>query len=472
MKLGTISRHGLPAVLLALLALLTACGGGGGDGGSGHGGDPGGDPAPLQLATAGVAVTKLRSQGAGWVALTEKPRTLETPTTPERRLLISQADGRGTRLEYQPPAGWSLLDFAQHPSGELSLLLGTDRELRLQRLSASGQPLREQNFLDPQAAHDPFVGDGWTARDHQSLLPYYTRDAARLAALGEDVALALRSGRHAVVLHRVGYSAAVGFTPQWRSLVEPGVYIGARFLTGGSFDPFKSLDQQWRLALDADAQGRIAVAVSLDSTDLIEGHSQHFGEALDPTIANGLLLSQFSASGQRLGTALINTQQRSELHALRWVGGQVAAAGRVRSQRTAEGWDAFLALVPAGATAASAYRVLDFEAGDVIFDVAPRADGRLLVAGSAGYTQNPTGASISEASQPLLALLSADAQLQQRIALTPGARHNQLRALAPRGIGGDGRWLLGGMENGPGTHSADTNPALLVADGYVRELRF
>ncbi|KQW51423.1 MULTISPECIES: hypothetical protein [unclassified Roseateles] len=455
-----IRRRGAAAVLLAMLA---ACGGGGGS--AGGGGDP---PPPLQLATPGVSVIKLRSGATSWVALAEKARSPEIPTKPQRQLLISQADGRSLRLSHLPPDGWSLLDFALHASGEISLLLASDRELRLQRLSAIGQPLRDQPFVDLQVATDAFVGDPLSGRDHQSLLPHYTRDAARLAAIGEDVALAFRSGRHAVVLHRLAYTATDGFAKQWRRLVEPGVFIGARFITSGTFDPFKSLDQQWRVALDADAQGRIAVAVSLHDTDLLDGHRQHFGEALDPAVANGLLLSQFNGSGQRLGTALIDTRQRSELHALRWVGDQVAVAGRVRTLQTPEGWDGFLALVPAGATAASAYRVLHADAGDVVFDVALRSDGRLLVAGSTGYTQNPAGASISEDAKPLLGLLSADGQWQQRITLVAGPRHNQLRALASRA---DGSWLLGGMDNGPGTHSADANTALLTADGYLREQR-
>lgn len=454
---------------LGLAGLLAACGGGGGGGGSG-GGDGGGDTSPLQLAVSGEAVLKLRSQGQTWVALAEKARSPEIPTQPQRRLLISQAGGRQQGLAYQPPVGWSLLDFAQHPSGEISLVLGNDRELRLARLSAGGQPLREQPFVDALVASDPFVGDPLVARDHQSLLPYYTRDAARLAALGEDLVLGFRSGRHAVLLHRLGYTAAGGFAKQWRSLVEPGVFIGARFLTGGSFDPFKSLDQQWRLALDVDAQGRIAVALSLDYTDLVAGHREHFGEPLDLAVGNGLLLSQFSASGQRQGSVLIDTMQRSELQALRWVGNNIALAGRVRSQQTETGWDAYLALVPAGAAAASAYRVLDVEMGEVIFDIAQRADGTLLAVGAAGYAQNPAGASISEQATPLLLRLSADGLLQQRVALTPGPRHNQLRSLAPWGSGG--AWLLGGMENGPGTHSADADPTLLKADGYLREQRF
>ncbi len=466
MTTGWPQRRGvLITWLWASAAALTGCGGGG-SGTPDNGG--GGETPPLQFATPGEAVIKVRSQGSTWVALAETPRPLEIPTAPQRRLLVSQADGRASGQDYQPPAGWSLLDFALHPSGQISLLLGNDRELRLLRLSAAGLPQRDQAFVDPLVATDPFVGDPQSARDHQSLLPYYTRDAGRLAALGEDVALAFRSGRHAVLLHRLGYSTADGFRSQWRSLVEPGIFIGARFVTSGSFDPFKSLDQQWRVTLDTDAQGRIAVGVALGDTDLIEGHRQHFAEPLDPRIANGVLLTQFSAAGARVGTTVIDTQQRSELHALRWVGGNVAAAGRVRSRQVAEGWDAYLTLVPAGATTPAAYRVLDVEAGDVIFDVAPAADGRLLVAGSSAYTQNPTGASISEGAQPLLALLGSDGQLQQRLTLAGGPRHNQLRALAARP---DGRWLLGGMENGPGTHSADGNPAALTADGYLRERR-
>lgn len=459
-------------LLGGLLIGLAACGGGGGGGNGGGGGGGGGDTSPLQQALSGESVIKLRSQGQGagqaWVALAEKARSPEIPTQPQRRLLISQPGGRQQALPYQPPEGWSLLDFALHPSGEISLLLGNDRELRLARLAAGGQPLREQPFLDALVASDPFIGDARSARDHQSLLPYFTRDAARVAAVGEDLVLGFRSGLHAVLLHRLGYTAAGGFAKQWRSLVEPGVFIGARFITSGSFDPFKSLDHHWRLLLDADAQGRIAVAVSLDYTDLIEGHSQQFGEALDPSVANGLLLSQFSPGGQRLGTVLIDTQQRSEPHALRWVGERIAVAGRVRSQQIDTGWNAYLALVPAGAAAPSAYRVLDLELGEVIFDIGARADGGLLVVGAAGYSQNPAGASISEQATPLLARLAADGQLQQRIALPPGPRHNQVRALAP--WGGDA-WLIGGMENGPGTHSADANPALLSADGYLREWR-
>jgi hypothetical protein len=109
---------------------------------------------------------------------------------------------------------------------------------------------------------------------------------------------------------------------------------------------------------------------------------------------------------------------------------------------------------------------MDVDRGDVFFDIVPLAQGRFLAAGAAGYTQNPDGASISDSSTPLLAVLESDGALAQRVPFAAGPRQNQLRSLAPRG----GNWLVGGMVNGPGTHSGDGDPALITADGFVREI--
>lgn len=101
----------------------------------------------------------------------------------------------------------------------------------------------------------------------------------------------------------------------------------------------------------------------------------------------------------------------------------------------------------------------------MLFDVAVLPGGRYLALGTTGYLQNPSGASISEAAQPLLALLNSDGSLAQNLDYIGGARHNQLTTIASQ----SGRWLLGGMINGPGTHSGDTDRKLIVADGFLRE---
>jgi hypothetical protein len=64
-----------------------------------------------------------------------------------------------------------------------------------------------------------------------------------------------------------------------------------------------------------------------------------------------------------------------------------------------------------------------------------------------------------------LVLLNTDGSLYQNLGYPGGARHNQLTTIAPL----NGGWLLGGMINGPGTHSGDGDRALIVADGFLRE---
>lgn len=103
----------------------------------------------------------------------------------------------------------------------------------------------------------------------------------------------------------------------------------------------------------------------------------------------------------------------------------------------------------------------------MLYDIAALPSGRLLATGAAGYTQNPTGASISEAASPLLVQLTGDGVLIKRIPLAAAPRHNQLRTA----LEWHGGWLLGNMDDGPDTHSADGDTALLRADGQLREER-
>ncbi|NRF71834.1 hypothetical protein HLB44_33095 [Aquincola sp. S2] len=448
------------ALLMATTALaLTACGGGG------SAGTPPPPPAPLALATPGTAATKVRANGGGWVLLTEKLRRLENVTTPDRRLLVS-TDGRAAGTPITAPAGWSLIDVAVHPSGQLSVVLATDKALKLQRRAADGALVGESDFGDAQAASDPFIGDPIVIRDSSSLLPHATRDAVRIAPLGEDLVLAVRTGRNAVVAHRLVHAGAGQFNRSWRRLVEPGVPIGAVGLTSGSFDPFNSLDNQWKLSLDVDAQGRSAIAVSVGNTELAAGHAQYFNEPVAAVVTHGALATRLDAQGQRLGTTVIDTLQRSEVHAVRWAGEQLLVAGRVRTEQRADGfgWDGWLARLPANGQGGSV-QVLDFDRGDVILDLVPTGDGRLMLAGATGYWQNPAGGSISEDAQPLLAFVPAAGGAASRVNANAGPRHNQLRSLSAW----QGRWLIGGLENGPGTHSADADPARLTADGYLRD---
>ncbi len=65
----------------------------------------------------------------------------------------------------------------------------------------------------------------------------------------------------------------------------------------------------------------------------------------------------------------------------------------------------------------------------------------------------------------MLLKLDADGNLRSRVPVTAGPRHNGIRSLTAY----CNTWLLGGMANGPGTHSHDANPDAILADGFVRE---
>jgi hypothetical protein len=131
------------------------------------------------------------------------------------------------------------------------------------------------------------------------------------------------------------------------------------------------------------------------------------------------------------------------------------------------GWDGFVARVSPG-NPATHLQVLDFDRGDVVFDVAALDDGSIAIAGSTAYVQNPTGGSISESAEPLLAVLPAAAAPARRLPLPTGPRQNQVRTVAAWRNG----WVIGGLQNGPGTHSADSDPTLLTCDGFLRVQEF
>jgi hypothetical protein len=238
-------------------------------------------------------------------------------------------------------------------------------------------------------------------------------------------------------------------------------------ITSGSFDTFGQLGNHVRIHVDVDASGTLAIgAVNVPfSNYTFRAHAEYFNEPI--TASTGILLTRVSsADGRRLGSTVIDTHQRAELHGLRATPRGFALVGRVLTEVRSDGsgWDGFIATV-GGDGIAGPYSVVDVDRGDVLFDVAALPSGRYLALGTTGYTQNPGGESISEIAQPLLVVLNSDGSLAQNLSYMGGARQNQLTTIAPL----NGGWLLCGMVNGPGTHSGDTDRGLIVADGFLRE---
>jgi hypothetical protein len=444
------------------LMLLAGCGG---SAGGNEGGVQAPPPVPtIDLLISGQAITKTRAAG-GIVAFLQERLTSLFEAGPQRTLEILQDDGHTTRA-YVAPAGWSIVDFAIHPGGDVSVVLTTAKEVRLVRLNRAASIELDEAFLDPGAATDPFFDYEGGVRDASSLQPVLMHDAARLVSIGDSLVLVLRTGLNAVVAYRLDLDATGEYRRAWRTLVEPGSSILGVGITSGTFDTFGQLQNHLLIHVDVDAAGTLAIglvdAPFLNST--FRAHAEYFGEPVAASM--GVLVDRVdSRDGRRVGSTAIDTHVHAELHGLRATPSGFALVGRVFSEARAggTGWNAFAAFVLRDG-APGAYSVIDVDRGDLLFDIAALPDGRYVGVGTTGYTQNPAGASISESAQPLLLLLNADGSLARNIGFPGGLRHNQLDTVESF----NGQWLVGGMTNGPGTHSGDSQPALIVADGFLR----
>ena len=448
----------LPALLGLAAGLLVACG------------DTKTLPPPgvgtVDLAVSGQTVIKARTAGSHVVLLEERLNSI-FEDGPQRTLATLQSDGH-TVQTYMPPPGWSVVDFALHPSGDISAILTTATGVRVVRLDPRGSIRSDQLFLDSSSPTDPFFNYAGGIKNDDALQPALMHDAARLAPLGESLAVVLRTGRNAIVAYRLDPDTSGAYTRSWRTLVEPGSSILAEGITSGSFDTFGQLQNHLRIYADSDAATTLAVGVvnAPMQNFTFRAHSEYFNDPI--TASRGVLLTRVAiADGRRLGSTVIDTDELSELHGVRATPRGFVLVGRVLSEVRSDGsgWNAFTALVGLDGTPGP-YSVVDVDRGDVLFDIAALPSGRYLALGTTGYIQNPSGASISEAAQPLLVLLNPDGSLAQNLGYTGGPRHNQLTTIAPL----NGGWLLGGMVNGPGTHSGDGDRALITADGFLREI--
>lgn len=420
----------------------------------------------VDFAAAGRAIVKARA-GQTVVAVLEERLTSIFEVGPDRILTLLDAQGQGI-ASYNPPPGWALADFAVHPSGEVSLVLTTQTKVRLVRLDRNGCVRSDESFTDAAAAMDPFFDFTMSLKDDTALQPVLMHDAARMVPLGEGIALVLRTGRNAIVAYGFIPDAAGSPRLKWRTLVEPGSSIDGVFLSSGSFDTFGQLQNHVAVHLDVDGNGTLAVAAvkSPFRSFVFEAHTAYFGEAIDANV--GVLVTRIAgADGRRLGSTVIDTRELAELHGMRATGDGFSFVGRVRTEVRPDGggWDAFVARVAANGSLAS-YKVVDVDRGDILFDIAALPGGRYFALGTSGYVQNPSGASISEETQPLLLLLGGDGSIARQIPVADGPRQDQLRTIESLA----GRWLVGGMRNGPGTHSGDGDARLIAADGFLIEM--
>ena len=453
-----------------------AMGGAGGvSAGAGNEAGAGGETAsPLERFFARAFVKKVVPGGGGddYFVLLERAGLLQVDYGSPRRRLV-KVTSAGEVLPWISTLPWpnpsddiSLLDFALHPSGEITALFASVAGYHLVRIAPNGEVISETALSDPKIALDPpaLPEDAPAAPIETN-----THDTGRLQAVGEQVVIATRTGRHSVIAYRYDFREA-HFEPEMRALVVPPLSMYGVGLTGGSHDTFGQLDAQFAVHVAVDDASTIYVAVQHPqdgSSNLVKAHKKVFGEDLvgDPD-ALDIYVTRIALDGTRLGTSVVGTPEADELYGLHAGKHSAYVAGRKEYWNEAgTGFDALAAEVDGTSGAARVFE-LDVDRSDIAFDVAAFSDSELVVVGASGYSQNPHGASISEESQAFAYVLGKSGG-KQALSVPNRQRHNEARSLAQKA---DGRWIVAGMLNGPGTHSGDADATLVTADGFLSGL--
>lgn len=426
----------LSVLVLVLVGVATACGSTGA-----HASLP-----PLDVGVDKVAVMKARHTGTDYLLLLESLTSLLDPDGPHR--VLRRFRPGGAVLEYVAPAGAVISDFAAHPDGDASILLVDDAGYALERWMPDGSRSGAVQI-------ENIVPTPWT---HQ---------AGHVAAAGNEAILALRANDNSIHAYRYA-PAGASYQAVWEALVEPANGLLPVGLTSGSFDTFEQLQNPFRAYVDVAPGGAIWVGLLVDPlSGLIDAHNSAFGDDLRPIsdtqLTFDVLVTQLDGSGHRVLSRVVGTQWHDEIYGMRAVAGELLMVGRTETTPgDAGGWDALLARVTDDGTVS--LRTIDVDAADILFDVDELPDGRTIAIGGTGYTKNPTGDSISETCSLLALVIDKDTQI--RLPLPSPPRHNHLRTL----LSGEPEVWVGGMANGPGTHSGDSDPSLIRADPFVAVL--
>jgi hypothetical protein len=390
---------------------------------------------------------KARRIGDDHLILLERLTPLADVERPNRVLRRFGADG--SSLDYVPPTGATLADFAAHPHGEVSILLANDVGYALERWMADGSRSG--------------------AIEITGVVPsYWSRDAGRIAPVADDVVLAVRTSDNSVRTSRFAPDGAT-YRMIWDTLVEPPNDLLPIRLTSGSFDTFGQLGNRFHTYIDVGSDGSVWVGVLVDpGTDLIERHDDAFGDDLHSITQVGfssdVLVTRLDCAGRRVFSRVVGTPWNDEIYGMRAVGGDLMIAGRTETTpEEAGGWDGLLASVTDGGTVFA--RTVNVDAADIFFDADVLTDGRIVAIGGTGYTDNPTGGSISETCAFLALVLTGD--VQTRLTVPSAPRHNHLRTL----LAGAASVWVAGMSDGPGTHSGDADPSVIYAEPFVAALR-
>jgi hypothetical protein len=415
--------------------------------------------------TPGRSVARIAVSPTRVVVLEEMLTGFERYAPGPRRV---RAIDRGTLAEttWEPAPPARIADAVVHPSGAVSLaLVDDDHRITLVRLDDNLESIAKAPLVDPSVATDPPVSSNPPT---ELLANSFTAEAVRVGALGEDALVAVFTVNNAVIAYRQ-HAEAGAFTTTWRSLIEPSVGITPFLPIGGSYDTFGAIVAWFRPALATDGKDQAYLAVWAGQKRL-RVHNAIFGEDQKPLFTgpgdrdSDVLLTKIDGAGQRQWTRVVGARYEDEPYALSAGADEVVIAGRSRRNPGFDNsqWDPWLAALDgSGRTVVS--RTFPFDASGILLGASVDDAGRIVAAGSDGWSQNPDGLSILSFGAKLLFTLTDAAAAPVRMPIAPGPRHNEIRSVTTTP---EGTWF-GGHEDGPLTHSGDGDASQIHATGVI-----
>lgn len=387
---------------------------------------------------------------------------------------LAWIDGRARIVaEARSRDGETFIDVVSHPSGESTLFARKGEACFLRRYDETGKLVTETALTDldlPTDPTDPEPDPDAPPWNVGACQPDGIFETGRLAADGEDVYLVNRGGSHGVVLFRLRSSSA-GYVVETRTPVAPrhGSYPPTGIVA--SHRVLRQRNWSWvpRVVVD-DAHGARVLLVFggaltsdvYDRTAKVPAGSNALGVVL--TVSKAGVIE----SSRTLPRDLAGTDTITELESLRWARHSLLLVGRTAVRPPPAdglGWDGLAVRFVDGESSANMSARVHLDRGEVLSDIYPVGQTSWLTVGRSGYWQNPTGASISEEATSEAVVLASDGTLMRRLSLVQGRRHNAALTVARHHT--SGALVIGGLQDGPGSHSADTDPSLRRSDGWL-----
>lgn len=385
------------------------------------------------------------------------------------RKIVRHTESGARHSVWAPPEDERLVDACLRADDAWSAVgIDASRRVFVAHGDLEGE-LRRDVLVDPTLRDEPLA---WLQAPRAELRVGPLSEASpKIVCDGDDTVISFMSEDFAVLVYRFVDAAPERSV---RTLVAPATPATPYLPIGGSYDDFDAMVAPYVTHLARSSDGRVFVAWLADRTRVLR-YNAAFGTSLD-LVRDRLFpregtydsfVAGIDRDGNRVFTSVVGVPDvEDELFGLVVGETRVAVFGRHRRELGRDNVELHAMVIeldhdghPIVTTS------IDLE-GSAIAQTAAYEGDVLFIGGTEGWRQNPSGRSVFSPGSPFLVRLEGltlrrVSRLDERVPSTNG--HAELRAL----FRSDDVWVIGGHENGPLTHTADSDPSRVRSDAWL-----